>query len=298
MPRNSSPGLSLPAKIWALTSKSAVRYHEIDGEQRAASFAYYAFFSLFPLIVLLVTTIGSSLLKDQQQAAHHITEEIGKFAPISDADKLMIVNTIDGVIKSRGSAGIVAFVTLAWSSLRFFQALVRGINRAWHTREYAWWHLPIKNLGMVGIIASALVLNTLLPTILKVVRGFIPYQTSLLSHITRAGEVAIPLLILFYALTLFYKYAPQRAITLRDVLLPALVTTGLLKLLQYLFGIYLVNYSNFNVIYGTFAGVMALLLWIYLSGAVIIYGGCLCAVRAELAFPAGRPPRKRGRKSA
>jgi Ca2+-transporting ATPase len=45
--------------------------------------------------------------------------------------------------------------------------------------------------------------------------------------------------------------------------------------------IYLKNFATLNAVYGAFGGTMALLLWIYLSGCIIIFGACLCAARTE-----------------
>jgi len=41
------------------------------------------------------------------------------------------------------------------------------------------------------------------------------------------------------------------------------------------------NFATLNAIYGTFGGIMALLLWIYISGCIFIFGACLCAVQTE-----------------
>ena len=54
-----------------------------------------------------------------------------------------------------------------WSSLRFFQSLVHGVNRAWHTHEIPWWKMPLRNLAMIGIVASALLIGVIAPVILK-----------------------------------------------------------------------------------------------------------------------------------
>ncbi len=281
------------SRLWKLVSTSVLRYNEIDGEQRAASFAYYAFFSLFPLIVLLVTTVGGSLLKDQAAAASTVTLLLQQYIPLFPADQTAILATINGFIAGRGSAGVVAFLTLAWSSLRFFQALVHGVNRAWGTREHAWWHLPIKNLGMVALFASGLVLGGVLPAVLSVVRGYAPQKMWVVPMVFNVALSAVPFAILFYVILIFYKYAPRGQVSIRDTLFPALSVTVMLKLVQYLFAIYLRSYSNFHIIYGTFAGVIALMLWIYITGSLLIFGGCLCAVGKELRV--AYPPRRRKR---
>jgi len=61
----------------------------------------------------------------------------------------------------------------------------------------------------------------------------------------------------------------------------ALCATVLLQAAESLFVIYLKNFATLNAVYGAFGGIMALLLWIYLSGCIFICGACLCAAQAE-----------------
>ncbi len=272
------------AVLWRAVKK----YDETDGEQRAASFAYYAFFALFPLIVLLIT-IGSSFLGNQTVAAERITNQLKMYLP-GDADSGdALIGTINGVLKSRKQAGFIAFAVLAWSALRFFQSLVHGVNRAWGTKEYSWWRLPIKNLLMVVILASALLFGIGLPTIVDQVRDLYwrkSWQVGLdfkwMGEVFRGLRLLVSPLVLYYGFAMFYKFAPRRRTTFREIWLASLFVTIGLGLLQWAFGLYVKNFANFNALYGTFGSVIALLMWIYLSGAIIILGGCLCAARYEI----------------
>ena len=83
-------------------------------------------------------------------------------------------------------------------------------------------------------------------------------------------------------MTLFFKFAPRRRTLFREVWSAALFVTIVLEILQRLFILYTKNIGNFNALYGTFGSVIALLLWIYLSGAIIILGGCISAARYEI----------------
>ena len=69
---------------------------------------------------------------------------------------------------------------------------------------------------------------------------------------------------------------------LREVWAAALFVTVSFEILQRLFILYTHNIGNFNKLYGTFGTVVALLLWIYLSGSTIILGGCLSAAKYEI----------------
>ena len=94
---------------------------------------------------------------------------VSDYLPLEAQDSKVITGTIQGVVRSRKSAGFIAFGVLAWTALKFFQALVQGVNRAWGTKQYQWWRLPIKNVFMTAILASALLLGSIIPTILDYV---------------------------------------------------------------------------------------------------------------------------------
>jgi len=268
--------------------RALVKYDETDGEQRAASFAYYAFFAMFPLILLLIT-VGTSFLGNQERATTTIIDYVSKYIPLESTDAKVVISTIQGVVKSRKSAGLIAFAVLAWSALRFFQALVRGVNRAWGTKEYSWWRLPIKNLFMTAILVSALLLGTVFPAILNQLEYEYwrrSWQFGLdfvfAKDLFRLLRLFISPLVLFYGFAMFYKFAPQRRTLFREVWGAALFVTVCLEILQRLFVLYTTNIGQFNALYGTFGSVIALLLWIYLSGSIIILGGCLSAARYEI----------------
>ena len=275
-------------RVWAVVWRALVKYDETDGEQRAASFAYYAFFALFPLVVLLIT-VGTTFFGNQEVAAQEILAQIRAYIPIEDEAANNILRVIGGVVKSRGSASFIAFGVLAWSALRFFQALVHGANRAWGTKELSWWRLPIKNVFMTGILASALLLGALTPAVLNQIEFFywkhsweLGLDFLVVRHWFDLIRFLIPPFVLFYGFLMFYKFAPRRKTTFREVWVAAVFATIGLDALQRLFVLYTMNIGNFNALYGGFGSVVALLMWIYLSGSIIILGGCLAAAQFEI----------------
>ena len=95
------------------------------------------------------------------------------------------------------------------------------------------------------------------------------------------GSFVIPLLVVFLSLSLFYRLAPRRPTRFAEVWAAALCATALLRAAESLFVIYIKNFATLNAVYGAFGGIMALLLWIYFSGCIFIFGACLCAAQAE-----------------
>ena len=95
----------------------------------------------------------------------------------------------------------------------------------------------------------------------------------------------IPLLVVFFSLSLFYRLAPRRPTRFAEVWVAALCATVLLRAGESLFVIYLEHFATLNAVYGALGGIMALLMWIYFSGCVFIFGACLCAGQAATLGP-------------
>ncbi len=275
-------------RFWATTWRAGLKYNETDGEQRAASFAFYALFALLPLTVLLIT-IGTRFLGNRDQATDEVFRLLGDYLPVDEGGRVQVRAAVSGFMNTRLGSGLVSLVIVLWCALRFFQSLVHGVNKAWGTREFTWWRLPLKNLLMVAILTSALLIGIIAPAILNSIErvyqshpSAFAFDFGLGNWVFRVSRWLLPPLLLFYALLLFYKVAPRRQTTMREVWLEAFWVTLVLGGLQKLFVLYAGQVAKFNVVYGTFGSVAALLMWIYFTGAVIILGGCFCAARTEI----------------
>lgn len=286
------------ARIWKVVFETARLFGEIDGEQRAASFAYYAIFSLIPLLALLFS-VGSMFFA-ADTVKHTVAEFIPPDAPGQDA----VWQMVNDLQAARGGVSVLSLAILAWSSLKFFQALVRAVNRAWHTVDIPWWQMPLKNLAMVGVILSGFGLGILIPAIMQgvvkaltalehLIAAHVPgLQLGILFALLDLARYFVGGVVLFYTLTMLYTFAPRRRVLVRQVWMPALVSTIALQLCQIAFVNYLPRFVNYNTVYGTIGGLMLLLFWIYLSGMIIILGACFCvALRQPVAVqPAGINP--------
>ena len=143
-----------PDTILCLSLK---RFSRIDGAQGAGAFAFNTFFSLFPLMLLLVTM--ASFFMDRDQAGKGVIARIESYVPISGELQHQIFGAITGVIEARKQAGAVAFLLLVWAALQCFISLICATNRAWGTAVDNWWRLPLKSLALLGITAGAALLS-------------------------------------------------------------------------------------------------------------------------------------------
>ncbi len=256
------------------------KFSRIDGSQWAGAFAYNAFFSLFPLMILLVMLVSSFV--DRSRAGKEVIAYVESYVPISGEMQRHIFETIAGVIKVQGQAGAVAFLILVWVTMQCFTTLISATARAWGDEDCDWWRLPVKSLALLGITAGAVFLGIAAQVLAKMAQKWFPPAHALSSVAFALGSFYIPLATVFLGLSLFYRLAPRRPTRFSEVWVSVLCATLLLQTAESLFVIYLRDFATLNVFYGAFGSIMALLLWIYLSGCIFIFGACLCAAQSEL----------------
>lgn len=256
------------------------RWAEADCDQRAAAFAYYLLLSLLPLIFILVSL--GSLFVDRALATREVVQWINHFMPLTDEQELYTESMIWSVLESRGKLNLAAFPLLVWGALKFLRTLIRSTNRIWRSPTYNWWKLPLRSIRLLGVTATAVMFGILVPSFARVVRTWLTLYLDLPQWAYALVFQFIPWLVLFYGLLMIYRLSPSRPVKFADVWQGALGVTALIWLGQRLFIHYATNFSQFNVLYGALGGIVAVLIWLYLSSCLGVLGICFCAARAEM----------------
>jgi YihY family inner membrane protein len=264
--------------VWAILCLAVKKFSGIDGAQWAGAFFFYAFFSLFPLIVLLVTI--TSIFIDQDRAVAEIIACIETYVPITGDNRSYVFDTMTSIVTTREQTGVVALLMLGWAAMQFFATLICATNRAWGAGT-DWWQLPFKSLALLAIMIFVILMGITVPVLAKMMKDWFFPMHDFSAWVYALGGFVIPSLVVFLSLCLFYRLAPRRSTRFSEVWMAALCTTALLYAAENLFVIYLKDFATLNFVYGAFGGIMALLLWIYLSGCIFIFGACLCAAQAE-----------------
>lgn len=265
--------------VCSLLKRTTNKFFLINGSQWAEAFSYNAFFSLFPLMILIVTI--ASTFTSWETAGSEVINYIEGIMPLSVDMQTYIFDTVASVMKTRGQASAVAFLILIWVTIQCFSTLIQATNHAWGTQASNWWRLPVKSLLLLGITANAILFGIAMPMLAQMAKETFLAVTDYSYWIYALGRFILPLLVVFVSLGMFYKLAPHRVTRFAEVWVAALVATLMLLVAAGLFVIYLKQYSTLNAVYGAFGGIMALLLWIYLSGCIFIFGACLSAAQAE-----------------
>lgn len=274
---------------WRVLCRAYARWAEADGNQGAAAFAYYLLLSFLPLVILLVA--AGSLFVERDVATQAVVQWVKHYVPLTGEQEHSAVESIGGMLAARGQISLVAVPLLLWSSLQFLSVLIRTANRLWHSPTYNWWRLPLKSLALLGITGSAVLIGILLPGMARMFREWIATRLGFPGWMFAVIFQFIPWLVLFYGLIMIYRLAPSQTTRFSEVWLGALAATLLIWIGEWLFLLYGVHFTSFNAVYGALGGIMAFLMWIYLSSCFCVIGICVCAAKVEVLEETNDPPK-------
>lgn len=248
------------------------------GAEAAASLSYYALFSLFPLLLVLISVVGFVLKSDQ---AYQVTLDfIVQVLP--NAEEL-IERNFQEVLNRRGAIGLIGLVGAIWSASGFFNTLVRNINRAWlgiKPRDVI--RTRLLALSFIGMLILLLVLSLATSALLDIIKLI---ETPLLdgadlenSSIWPYIRLLLPSLFSFLMFTVAYRWIPNTTVRWRAALGGALWTSVAWELAKRLFSLYLSSgIVRYEILYGSLGTVLALMFWIYVSCTIILLGAHLTA---------------------
>ena len=237
----------------------------------AAGFAYYAFVSLIPL-VLLALVVGS-LLGGEALAAR-IVEAAGDFMPAAGDELLTDALTTEA---GRAEATVVALAVAAWGGLKVFRGLSQAFDTVYDKVEEDSLLEQVKQgLAVIAVIALALTLMIVMGVVLGFLAGEIPF-VGLLSWVVLIGGLFVVFVPLYYLL-------PPIPVSLREIIPGAAFAAVGWTVLQVGFQLYAANAAQFES-YGVLGAVLLFVTWLYFAGILILLGAVINVVlsRPELA---------------
>ncbi|NJP04281.1 MAG: YihY/virulence factor BrkB family protein [Chloroflexaceae bacterium] len=276
----------------------------------SAALAYFAFFSLIPLILISLGLIGIFVgaadspvrqmlrlitgdspdiaINPGLEAYEQIVTFIGTF--ISPDVAVLLDQTLSQLHNSGLEAGLIGAIILFWSASNVFAQINQAFQRIWktdlkqsqNTGLFASALLFIRDralaFGLVMLSALLLLISLLANTIIAILRNIAP---EILGDVVwESVSFGTAFTLLFLVLLLLFKYLPNTTVAWGDVWLGALLTTIGISLLVNLSGIFFQN-SNF-ALYGVLGSIMVLLFWIFLSSSTLYYGAEFTYVYALL----------------
>lgn len=251
-------------------------FNLVHAAEASASLAYYGLFSIFPLL-LAVVSIGSIFLEGDLVKVE-LLEIITQWIPVS-ADA--VNSQVTTVLNLRGPVTVVAIISLLWSGSNVFEKVIVNVNRAFPQGSRPGF---FKSRGMALLIIVVMILlfgtSLLISTVVEI---FPAAENALFGKLISSARAWVevlqiaPLVLKFFLFLAVYSWIPQSAsILFKARLIGALVTAVLWELSSRLLGWAISSgFTNYEIIYGSLASIMALMFWLYLSSYILFFGAHL-----------------------
>lgn len=255
-----------------------------DAPRLAAALSYYTAFSLAPLLIVIIALVGVFFGAEaaRGEIVARLTSALGRD---NAAFIEQIVQNASNEEHSGAIATVISFVILLFGASGVFGQLQGSLNTIWDVKNVPGgvWNTLRRRLlsfGMIIVIGFLLLVSLIISSVIaaldEFVVGILPGMQlimQLVSFIISFGVVTI----LF---ALIYKYLPDVEIKWRDVIVGALFTSLLFNIGRWLLAIYLGRTTTTST-YGAAGSLVVLLLWVYYSAQIVLFGAEFTQVYAK-----------------
>jgi YihY family inner membrane protein len=256
-------------------------FGENNAGEAAASIAYYALFSFFPLLVFLIGSVSSIFANEAVKQT--VLDFVAQSQPTAQQ---LIQENIERALELQGPIQIAGTIGLLWAATGVFTVLAHNINRAWHTAKRRNFLLGrLIGIAMVVSLTGLLILWIIFTTAFNLLPLLeVPLLGSVLIYQTYAWSILSKLLpgaLLFFTLVNLYRWVPNTKVRWREAFWGALVGTIGMELTTRGFSWYLTSgLARYQVVYGSLGVVVGWMLWLYLSSVTVLFGAHLGAAIA------------------
>jgi membrane protein len=253
--------------------------------QYAAAIAYRVLFSLFPLAIALVSVFGLVLQDDELR--QQVINEVTDLLPVSQSGQGNIQQSIDQIATPLSAIGLISLVALLWGASGMMASIRLGLEAAMKVDRGR----PAARAKLVDFILVAAA--GVLVVVIVGLSAFGAFFSKLVDRFTEWAGIATPsglllrdgvqLVAIGVTVLLLYRFVPARKLRRRGALAGAILTAvgvwGSTKVLAIVFS----DFSRYNLIYGSLAGVMTFLFFVYVVAWILLLG-------AEFAYAWSQPP--------
>ena len=262
-----------------LAADMVQRYYAHDVARDSAALTYYLLFAIFPLLIFISTLLGLLELD-----IAYITSVL---EPLFPADVLNVVRSYLEYVSANPSRQLLWFslVFSIWFPMRASGCLMHSLRKAFgRSAPESLWRSQLRILlftvWLIVVIAVTLCLVVVGRTVLEFVGRFVSVTEAFITAWSSLRFVVLAL-VMVVTLVLLYMLSQGQRRPLREVLPGVASSLAAWMVLSMAFSYYVEHVGQYSVLYGSIATVIVVLLWLYMSGQILILGAEFSAALTE-----------------
>ncbi|MEX2572825.1 MAG: YihY/virulence factor BrkB family protein [Balneolaceae bacterium] len=270
------PGLG-GEKLWSLLKKTFRSFFQSDMDTYAAAVAFQMLFAIFPFIIVFIAILGVLDLSGFYQVLYDQSEAV---LP-GDATEL-IDQVIDEIEQPTGALLPLAILAALWLSSSAMRSATHALNIAYRVEENRpFWSQfllsVVYTLGIAALLILALFFMITGPQALEWIAGLVGLDEAFILIWTwLRWPVAVVLLIL--TVGFIYYAAPNAKQKFRQIIPGSILSVLVWIGISIGFDFYMRTFVDLSILYGSIGAIIFLLLYFYISAAVLLFGAKLNAV--------------------
>ena len=248
--------------------------------QVAAALSYYFVLSVFPALIFLSAVLGLLPLGD---LFSHVLGFMGRLLP-PDTMRMVLSVLHDVLSSHRGTWLSFGMLGIIWTASSGFAALIEALDIAYDAQDdRPYWRVRLLSIGLAAIAGGLLLIALGVMIVGPRFGDWLAAHlglSSVFAAVWPALRWTIAISFTVLAVELIYFLAPNVKQRFRATLPGAIFSVSVWNGLSYLLGIYFAHFANFNHVYGTLAGFIAFMTWLYWTSFALLVGA---EINAELA---------------
>ena len=261
----------------AIPVATAKKFGDDKASFLAALIAYYAFASVFPLLLVLVTILDL-VVKNNPDLHKHLLDSALSQYPVVGAQ---LESSVKHGLNQTGLALVIGVLLTLYAGLGVASALQNAINSAWAVPQYRRPRFPwskLRSLGVILVLGPGQIITISLS-------GIAGGTGHLGGSVSRTFAILVAFLLNVGLFWLGFRIATASEVRTRDLRLGAILAAVAWQVLQSLGGYFVGHQLRTHSAYGIFAVVLGLLAWFYLEAQIAVFVVELDVVRARKLWP-------------
>jgi membrane protein len=289
-----NPRIRFLRTVVSLFKQSAQEWIEDDAPQLGAALAFYSVFSLAPIILITLALIGFFGRNDPAGIWSLMIQQMGYFL---DKSAIHVVQDIAQHVASPGSSalgGVIGVAVALFGVTGVFTQLQHSLNVIWGVKAKPgsglWGFVRSRLLsfavlaGIAFLLLVSLVIEALIKAVSHYLETLLPGTLSIIVPV----YLIIDFLVVIAVFAMIFKILPDVTTHWSDVWIGAVLTAILFFIGKWALGVYLGSTTATSV-YGAASSLITLLLWVYYSSQILLFGAEFTQVYANRSGAAIKP---------